>query len=142
MTPHLFLSLAATSLLLLCSCERRTHIVYIVPVGFRGVAAIGERHAGIAPKTTFTGAIAFEIPPGGILAVSDASAFQRWHTFEARYADGRKLSIYPIEQSPTDPKRVMFFEMDAAGDKTWYFFVGTDAEIDSARKASRPEIPK
>jgi hypothetical protein len=129
------------ALSLLNSCERKVRITYVVPVGFRGMVAIGERRGGGIPAKAASGALIFRIPANGILAVSDASAFEEWHTFDAQFADGVKIPIYPAERIATDPKRLMFFEVDATGDRTWYFFVGTEPEYDSAREMSRPKVP-
>lgn len=140
--PAYFVFFVAAALLSASSCEQKVHVTYVVPAGFRGIIAIGERAGGSSPSRGSSGAVTFKIPANGILAVSDASAFGKWHTFEAQYADGTKLPIYPVDRTPTDPERIMFFELDATGDHTWNFFVGTEAGYNSAREMSRPPVPK
>lgn len=119
--------------------ERRVR--YTLPKDFKGVVAIAERERGVeSEKRSYLWK--YEIPPSGILATTDASIFERWHTAEAMYTDGTILPVYGMDEGTIGSKGVMLFPLETSGDRIWYLFVGTEEEYNQNSSLPRPQIPE
>ncbi len=68
-------------------------ILFILPAGFRGEFQIVKDSVGGSELVERNGQWAFEIPSSGVLRVNNDRPFYRWHATQARYSDGRNVTI-------------------------------------------------
>ena len=124
------------ALLLAGGCSRSgLPIDFVVPTGNSGPIWIVEdaKRGGEIPQND--GHYQIEVPPSGVVRVSSAAPFHRWHEQSARYADGTPI---PMEVGPTKVyadtialRGGMYQEGTFRGGRTVAFicyFVGTEKQ--------------
>lgn len=124
-------------------------IEYVFPNGYQGrVIIFTDPKNGVQIRESAR-RFRVNIPPSGVLGVSDDSPFTRWHTTIARYEDGTPLPYEP--NGPAAPGTPMMFSGSSAVEKGIeysHFYVGTKQNHDrqvgvaEAEKAFAEELEK
>ena len=111
-----------------CDSTLDRPIHFKIPNGFSGPILLLNSDTFPAAIQKTTSAYVVTIPNSGVLRLSDAKIFRRWHRTQASYMDGTRLSVWGENAD------VRFHECSTgtSNNHTYdWFFVGSEAERDS-----------
>lgn len=123
----------------LLGCSADKDVRFIVPAGFRGVFEIVVEADAPSPETS-GGDVVFQIPPSGVLEVSQTDLLSRWHSSTAAFNDGSELQVAaasPVQ--PYDDVRIELHYISTDGAGSTRFLVGTAVEAVEAMRD--PDLP-
>ena len=117
--------------LLVCSCGSADMPVhFIIPDGYRGLFRVKLNKAAAAPDR-IGDHVQLNVPASGLLEIRTLKIFRRWHKERAFYENGTELRN--DRTVPTSMENeVLFSCLQAVGDHTLIYVVGTREEIRAA----------
>jgi hypothetical protein len=102
-------------------------VLFIIPDGYRGPVDITE-HKGGNEVPFEDGRYVYRVPTNGVLKVTVAEGFRRWHQSSAIYESGGAIPMRQTSDPESAPNSVAFYNLWFTQSK-YSFFVGTRSQM-------------